>query len=279
MVRFRDKLLRIPMKIKVLASSLAITAGFLAPQHAHAVQVTTGYIPFSYKATQTQTNPNPTVTPTVLTFPNFASFNLPGTLKNVVYKLAADAGGTGDASATGQIRASTDSSDPTTVTALTYTMNLNFPNSVQLSKPQQSDTNLTATPGTSTTNNPDGSVTIDAGVNRNMVLDAPFSGVSNSWGLQNQTQTDFFTNGTVSTTSYVGIFNGLATNIDTTFNATSSAVTQTNRAMLSGWIALVYDYEPPIGPTAAVPGPLSMLGAAAAFGWSRKLRHRISSQA
>jgi hypothetical protein len=30
-------------------------------------------------------------------------------------------------------------------------------------------------------------------------------------------------------------------------------------------------------PTAAVPGPLPLLGAGAAFGWSRRLRRRIAA--
>jgi hypothetical protein len=259
------------MKLHALASGFAISAALLSTQQANAATVTTAYIPFSYKATSPVT-----ITPSILSFQNFAHFNLPGTLKNVVYKLAANSDGTGDAAATGQIRASTDSPDPTTVTALTYAMNLNFPSSVQISKPTQSDTNLTATPATGTVVNPNGSVTIDAGLNKNIVLDAPFSGVSNSWGLQNAAQVNYFTNGTVQTNSYVGIFNGLATNPDTTFNASSSSVTAANRGMLSGYIALIYDYEPP---ASAVPGPLPLLGAAAAFGWTRKLRRRISSQA
>ena len=259
------------MKLRILASGFAVSVALLGIQQAEAATVTTAYVPFSYKATSPATT-----TPLTLSFANFASFGLPGTLKNVVYKLASDSSGAGNASATGQIRAITDSPDPTTITSLNYTMNLNFPNAVQLSKPIQSDTNLTAAPPSGTTNNPDGSVTIEAGLNKNIVLDSPFSGVSNSWGLQNVNQIGYFTNGNVQTNSYAGLFNGVATNMDTTFNAFSTSITAANRGMLSGYIALIYDYEPP---AAAVPGPLPILGAAAAFGWTRKIRRRISSQA
>jgi hypothetical protein len=48
-------------------------------------------------------------------------------------------------------------------------------------------------------------------------------------------------------------------------------------ASLTGQVALEYQYEPTIRPPGtAVPGPLPVLGAAAAFGWSRRLRRRIT---
>jgi hypothetical protein len=260
------------MKLHVLASGLAIGVTLLGSQQANAAQVTTSYVPFMYKAS----SPAGSTDPLTLSFENFASFGLPGTLKNVRYVLANDSLGNGNASATGQIRAVTDSPDPTTITSINYSMNLEFPNAVQITKAIQSDTNLTAVPASGTTNNPNGSVTIDAGLNRNIVLDAPFSGVSNSWGVSPGSQLNFFTSGTVQTNSYAGLFNGVATNPDTTFNAFSSSVAAADRGMLSGYIALIYDYDPP---ASAVPGPLPLLGAAAAFGWSRKIRRRISSQA
>ena len=258
------------MKLLVFGSGLAAAAILLVPQQAQALQVTTAYVPFQYRIGSANV-------PLQLSFPNFSSFNIPGTVKNVLYSLAANSQGTGDAAASGSIRVNnTDSADPATVTGITYTMDLNFNNPVTLAKMVQTDTSLTCvTASANCVNNGNGSVTVADGVSQNINLSNPFSGVSNSWGLQDAAQTAYFTSGNVQTTSYTGTFNGITTNPDTAFNFTANSIT--NTATLSGFIALIYDYDPPAASN--VPGPLSILGATAAFGWSRKLRQRISSQA
>jgi hypothetical protein len=48
-----------------------------------------------------------------------------------------------------------------------------------------------------------------------------------------------------------------------------------SKPYIEGWIAVQYQYD--VIP--AVPGPLPLFGAAAAFGWSRRLKKRISSAA
>ncbi len=50
--------------------------------------------------------------------------------------------------------------------------------------------------------------------------------------------------------------------------------TSSTEALLSGLVVRAFSQGPPA--TESVPGPLPLLGAAAAFGWSRRLRSRLS---
>jgi len=63
----------------------------------------------------------------------------------------------------------------------------------------------------------------------------------------------------------------LGYNFDPTITGTVVA-----KPFIMGYIAVQYQYD---GPPPPVPGPLPLFGAAAAFGWSRRLKKRISSVA
>lgn len=52
-----------------------------------------------------------------------------------------------------------------------------------------------------------------------------------------------------------------------------------NGAELAGLFKVEYQYDYDLVPGTAVPGPLPLLGAGAAFGWTRRLRKRISGTA
>ena len=85
--------------------------------------------------------------------------------------------------------------------------------------------------------------------------------------------------GTVRTATASGTptanFSGSGANMAYNFDPSLSS-SVVSKPYIEGWIAIQYEYE--VIPS-AVPGPLPLFGVAAAFGWSRRLKKRISSAA
>jgi hypothetical protein len=272
------------MKPKFVVGMVVLAAAIAAPS-AKALTITTPYQSFSW--TQGTT---PTRTPSPLTFATFNSLSIPSNaiLRNVSYKLAGDSNGSGNASVAGRIRVNNASSpDPATVTEVTYDLKLQFANSVQLTKATQSTTSLSCAITVSNPQcTPSGTSVVIAAETAtstgttDAVLNGAYSGQSNPFGLSGSALSMFQTGTTISTVNaalnnYFVTFAGVTDNTDTTFNLNSGTLSP--KANMFGFIALEYDYDVPAG--TGTPGPVPLIGAAAAFGWSRRLKKRISSAA
>ena len=265
------------------AAGLLVLAAALAAPSAKAFTITTPYKSFSW----TQ-GTNPTRNPSSLSFSTFNVLGAPtnAILRNVWYTLASDATGSGSASVGGRIRVNNASSeDPAFISGATYNLKLQFANAVQLTKADGSTTSIScAIPGVDCTQAgtgvtiPDGTATTTG--TTDFVLNGAYSGQGNSFGLTGAALSQFQTGSTISTVSgslnnYFVQFMGQTTNVDTAFNYNGSSINP--KAFMSGFVALTYEYD--LAPSTATPGPLPLLGAAAGFGWSRRLKKRISSAA
>jgi hypothetical protein len=271
-------------KLALLTTFFA--GAFVLGQPAKALQVTTPFIPFSNTNLNTQSR-----VPATLTFPTFNTlYSGPGTLKNVGYKLAANASGTGAAAVTQKLTFVGNNGDLgsyATVNKISYQLNLRFNNSVVVNGVTASTTSVT----------PAVSNTVAFGNNQVFTLNGTYSGTSVFTGNLTAAQVNMFSTGTtVSTTTGTPVGYSVIWGDSSDFSVACYGPSSpsyeadcedpggyywgsvglsnnaTTRAKLSGYIALVYDYDEP---PAATPSPLPMIGAGAAFGWSRKMRKRI----
>jgi len=262
------------------AAGMVVLAAALAAPSAKALTITTPYTSFSW--TQGST---PIRNPSSLTFSTFNSLGAPANaiLKNVWYTLASDANGSGAASVGGRIRVNNASSEESAlISGATYNMKLQFNNGVQLTKADGATTSIScATSSVDCTQTgtgvtiPDGTASTNGSTD--FVLNGVYSGQGSSFGLSGAALSQFQTGSTVSTVNsslnnYLVAFTGQTTNGDTSFNYNGASINP--KAFMSGFVALTYEYDVP---AATVPSPLPLVGAAAAFGWSRRMRKRITS--
>lgn len=119
--------------------------------------------------------------------------------------------------------------------------------------------------------------TIPFGTTRTVEIGGLYSSVSTFASLTALQKTQFSTGAVTAT--YFTSWTGTGADFAWNFNPTISA-SVTQLPFISGTIALEYDYSlptPPPTPGAQVPAPLPVLGAFAAFGWTRRLRNRITA--
>jgi hypothetical protein len=278
------------MKLHHLTASVCIAGSLLVAGNAKALQITTGFVQFSNTNLNTQTRNPPT-----LTFDTFNKiYSGPGVLKSVGFKLANNSNGTGEATTTQKLAflgALGDSGSYGTVNQISYRLALAFADSFAINGNWGSTTSTTpSVPGVT-----------DAGLNTIYTLNGGYSGTSVFTGNLTGPQLTAFTTGTSVTTlntaagysvewgrqsDYtLACYGPSDPNYDPacsdpggySWGSAGISGTAGNRAKLNGWIALVYDYEVP--PSSTAPGPVPLVGAAAAFGWSRRLKKRVTSAA
>jgi hypothetical protein len=252
----------------------AAAASLLAPQQAHALVATTTYVPFKIYQEDSLNSPI-----------NFAQNFLtaagltPGVanLTGIGFKIAGAADGTGTATVGGNPRVGNGDDTLDSVASINWAPKFSFlaPGAF----PVTSAGPVTSTTGSKSgvpcvavqTCGTPGGTSIPAGSFRTLNLNGNsytgsggFASINNSW------QT-----GVAYTTSESANFNGTGTNpLLFDFNPTvGSPATVADKPFIQGFIAVQYQYNL----TAPVPGPLPLFGAAAAFGWSRRLRKRITS--
>jgi MYXO-CTERM domain-containing protein len=263
------------MKFRLLGAGVAVAASLMAPQQAHALIATTAYQPFKFFQ-----NPIYNV-PTGLTFANFNStFGGPGTLTGVGFHIAGAADGSGTAMLGGNPSvangAFTDAQASVFLAPIFNTL-ANGSNPLSVNGPIGA-----ATP------NPVNCIGIEScptmGGNviplrsfRELDLKGNYAGMSGFASVTGAARTAYST-GTVTSSTSSANFSGTSTNngISFNFDPPIDGVAVINKPFLMGYIAVKYQYD---GPSTPVPGPLPLFGAAAAFGWSRRLKKRISSVA
>lgn len=272
----------LPMKFRVLGAGVAIAASLLAPQQAHALVTTTQYVPF--KIFQ---NPTLNVGPTFpLNFQNFntafggdtSTLNLTG----IGFKIAGASDGTGTATVAGNPRVTNQSEDDVNTAFVSYAPQFSFVNSAgNMTGPITGTIKNATSPVPCATNqscpNTGGGTTIPTSATRTLNLAGNTYGGTGGFAsiaMQNAWRTgsvNTATAGGTPTANFSGSGTDMAYNFDP--NLSQSVI---SKPYIEGWIAVQYQYD--VIPS-AVPGPLPLFGAAAAFGWSRRLKKRISSAA
>jgi hypothetical protein len=268
------------MNSRFLAATLAVVSAFAVGSEAHALSVTTPFQSFKAVGTPTTTN-----VPGTLNFANFGSlYSGPGVLKKVrwVISPAAIAGGNPRVTNT-----STTSAQTPLASQMSYALSLT-PTilGTPIAGGSQNPTSLNCTAGNCTNQI---NQAVDDGEGNLQTTTKTYTVVGNysaTPGFAGLTaaQAAAFTTGTVQS-SYAALFQGGGTNLTWGFNqvpgttGTGANIRPTVTPFIEGLVALEYEYELPPGPGATVPGPLPLVGAAAAFGWSRRLKNRISAAA
>jgi len=275
------------MKFRVFGAGVVAATCLLAPQQAQALTVVTAYQPF--KIFQASANNVPMSL-------NFSNFNAvapgPGlTLTGVGFRIAGP-GGTGSATVGGNPQVSNPSgtqSRTATVNwapAFTTTANASF---------------AQALAGNSGTYNPvpcvtqqgcpppgAGGISIPESALRFLQLNNSYASSSTTIASLTGAAVAAYTTGTVKLNTGSATFTGTGTTISTGLpgNLLFGFDPDPNdpdlefsiaKPYIDGTIALEYQYDAPVVPGAKVPGPLPLLGGAAAFGWSRRLKKRVIS--
>ena len=263
------------MKLRLLGAGVVLAASVLAPQQAHALVATTQYVPF--KIFQ---NPAFNV-PLNLSFQSFSSL-IPSSpninLSGIGFKIAGAADGTGTAMVGGNPRVSNQSETADTQPFIAYAPKFTFKSSNPSAVP------LTGGPVTGTSQNASpnpvncvasqscptmGGNIIPSSSIRTLNLQGNYDGsggfasINNTWSNSGVTSND-------GTANFSGSGTDLAFSFDPTIGGSVTA-----KPFIMGYIAVQYQYND----ASPVPGPLPLFGAAAAFGWSRRLRKRVSSAA
>ncbi len=254
------------MNLRYLAVSLAVFTSFAAGTKADALSVTTTAVPFKAIGT-----PTSSTIPATLNFQNFGSlYSGPGTLKKVRWVISTDATVGGQTRITNQ---STTSAITPLASNLTYSLTLT-PSilAAALQGGSQTATSLNCLTTTMPCSNSLPAGDEDTSFTRTFNIGGTYQS-SSVYASLTPAQVTAFTSGTV-TSSYDAIFLGGGSNLAWNFNPTvGTPATVTAQPFINGLIALEYQYELPAAQT---PGPLPLVGAAAAFGWSRRLRNRIA---
>jgi hypothetical protein len=270
------------MKFRLLGAGVVLAASVLAPQQAHALVTTTQYVPF--KIFQ---NPALNSAPTFpLNFQNFntafggdtSTLNLTG----IGFKIAGASDGTGTATVAGNPRVTNQSEAAVKSAFISYAPQFSFVNGAgNMTGPITGTlTNaMNPVPCAPSQNcpNPGGGTTIPTDSTR--TLDLVGNTYAGTGGFASIAMQNAWRTGSVNTATAGGTptanFSGTGTDMAYGFDPTLST-SVISKPYIEGWIAVQYEYD--IIPS-AVPGPLPLFGAAAAFGWSRRLKKRISSAA
>ena len=267
------------MKFRLLGAGAILAASVLAPQQAHALVATTTYLPF--KLFQ-----NPAFnTPSTLNFATFNSLVGPGpwNLTGVGFKIAGNADGTGSAMVGGNPRVSNQSEDTDSQAFVNYAPKWSIQS---ITSPIGSGSPVGPVTGSTQNATPNpvncvatqscsglGGNTIPMNSNRVLNLQGSYNGsggfasINNTWSGGETGNGVRLTNGSA---NFQGSGQDLAFNFDPTLSGSAVA-----KPFIMGFVAVQYQYNDP----SPVPGPLPLFGAAAAFGWSRRLRKRVSSVA
>ena len=266
------------MKFRLLGAGAAVMASLLAPQQAHALVATTQYVPF--KIFQ-----NPALNTTSLTFQSFnaafggdtSTLNLTG----IGYKIAGAANGTGSAMVGGNPRVTNQSESLDSEAFIAYAPKFSFTNGTNttgaITASTMSANNPVPCSTTQSCPNPGGGTMVPMDSTRTLNLAAnTYAGTGGfaSISMQPLWKTNPVMSAMVSGTpsaNFTGTGADMAYNFDPTLSPSVIS-----KPYIEGWIAVQYEYN--VIPS-AVPGPLPLMGAAAAFGWSRRLKKRISSAA
>jgi len=260
------------MKLRLLGAGVVLAASVLAPQQAHALVATTQYVPF--KIFQ---NPAYNV-PSNLNFQSFSSLIAPSpniNLTGIGFKIAGAADGTGSAMVGGNPRVSNQSETLDTSADVFYAPKFTFKTTGPILSAgpvtgaiQGASPNPVNCVGTQTCPAMGGNV-IPSNSTRTLDLQGTYNGsggfaaISNAWSGLGVTSND-------GTANFTAVGTDLAPNFDPTLSPSVVA-----KPFIMGFIAVQYQYSD----ASPVPGPLPLFGAAAAFGWSRRLRKRVSSAA
>ena len=276
----RDHFFTVPMKFRLLGAGAAVVASLLAPQQAHALVTTTQYVPFKIFQNPALNGPS---------FPlNFQNFNTAFggdtstlSLTGIGFKIAGAADGTGSATVAGNPRVTNQSEDNVNTAFISYAPKFSFTNGTNMTGPITATTMNANNPvpcgPTQSCPSPGGGTSIPTGSTRTLNLAGnTYAGTGGfaSIAMQNAWRGGNVMTGT-STGTPAANFSGTGTDMAYNFDPTLSS-SVVSKPYIEGWIAVQYEYD--VIPS-AVPGPLPLMGAAAAFGWSRRLKKRISKAA
>jgi hypothetical protein len=281
-----DKFLRAlfftcPMKFRLLGAGVVLAASVLAPQQAHALVTTTQYVPFKIFQNPALNGP---------AFPlNFQNFNTAFggdtstlNLTGIGFKIAGASDGTGTATVAGNPRVTNQNEDDVNTAFISYAPQFSFVNSAgNMTGPITGTITDATDPVPCALNqscpNPGGGTTIPTNATRTLNLAGNTYGGTGGFAsiaMQNAWRTGSVNTATAGDTPTAN-FSGSGTDMAYNFDPKLSA-SVISKPYIEGWIAVQYQYD--VIPS-AVPGPLPLFGAAAAFGWSRRLKKRISSAA
>jgi hypothetical protein len=259
------------MKLRLLGAGVVLAASVLAPQQAHALVATTQYVPF--KIFQNSANN----IPLNLNFQSFSSLIAPSpniNLTGIGFKIAGAVDGTGTAMVGGNPRVSNQSETANTQPFIAYAPKFMF-KSGQFGNPsagpvtgstQNANPNPVNCVGTQTCPAMGGNI-VPSDSTRTLDLQGNYDG-SGGFASINNTWSGFGVSSNDGTANFSGTGADLAFNFDPTLSPSVVA-----KPFIMGFIAVQYQYSD----ASPVPGPLPLFGAAAAFGWSRRLRKRVSS--
>jgi len=275
------------MKTRYFGAFLAAAASVLVPQQAQALVVTSNYVQF--KIFQDPANNVPLI---LSGFDNFttaysnASLSGPANLTGIGFKIVGNSNGTGSATVAGNPKVSNQSEDNDTSPFVSYapkfTFTANGSTNAAVTGVQQNalpnPVNCVSSGAQGNCPGPGGNV-IPAASTRTLNLQGSYSGVASSFvSAGNPGAVADWTTGTIATSTANANFAGTGNQLAFDF-ATPAGSSVASKPYIEGWIAIQYEYNIPPVPGAAVPGPLPLVGAAAAFGWSRRLKKRITSAA
>jgi hypothetical protein len=266
------------MKFRLLGAGVILAASVLAPQQAHALVATTTYLPF--KLFQ-----NPAFnTPATLDFASFTS--LVGTglnLTGVGFKIAGNADGTGSAMVGGNPRVSNSSETEDLQAFISYAPKWTIASLIggatgsPVGPVTASAQNATPNPvncvATQTCPGMGGNM-IPLSSLRTLNLQGTYNGSGGFASINNTWSGPAAGNGVRLTNGSANFTGGVSGDLLYTFDPTVAGSVAA-KPFIMGFVAVQYDYNNPN----IVPGPLPLFGAAAAFGWSRRLRKRVSSAA
>jgi len=268
------------MKFRLLGAGVAAAASLLVPQQAHALVATTQYVPFKLFQNPALNGPS---------FPlSFQNFNTAFggdtsglTLSGIGFKIAGASNGTGSATVAGNPKVSNQSEVLDSQAFITYAPKFSFTNGSDTTGPIIATTMNATSPvpcgSTQSCPNLGGGTTIP--MNSTRTLNLVGNTYAGAGGFASIAMQNAWRGGMVKTATATGTpsanFSGTGTDMAYSFDPTLS-VSVASKPYIEGWIAVQYEYE--VIPS-AVPGPLPLFGAAAAFGWSRRLRKRVSSAA
>ena len=271
----RDHFLTVPMKFRLLGAGIAIAASLLAPQQARAIVATTKYVPFKIYQNDAL---NPTINFTEdfaaasgLSVDDLAAANLTG----LGFKIAGAVDGTGSATVGGNPRAGNSDDTLDSFATIDWAPKFSFGKPATPSVGPITGTITGVTPvncvPSQTCGTPGGS-SIPAASFR--VLNLTGNNYAGSGGFASITSA--WKTGIPYSTSETANFTGFGTppNLLLNFDPPTGGLVA-DKPFIQGFIAIQYEYTS----GQAVPGPLPLMGAAAAFGWSRRLKKRISSVA
>lgn len=270
----------VDMKSKILGTGIFAAICLLAPQRADALTVTTAYVPFKIFQDSQYNNP------ASLSFQNFNAVAPGGgaglTLTGVRFTVAGTIGGTGSATAAGNpvvtnsSRANTGQANVSYAPVFNLLANGSF--SQALTGQATNASNPLSCNSYESCPTAGGGTTIPTRSTRDMTLVGSYSGSPVSFASLSGGAATAYASGTVTSPSALANFSGTGVDMSYAFDPTPDPG-YVVKPYLEGFVALEYEYSLPPSPSSPVPGPLPILGASAAFGWSRRLRKKIASAA